>query len=268
VPTLLAALDAKDAATRLAAIAALGSTIAPKDFSSLLKRLMAGGSAEETAAAQRALRAACSRRPDKQACADALVASLAGVSAETSQFLLELLGTVGGPTALKAVATAAKNPDERIQDTATRVLGDWQTSDVAPVLLEVAEKATNPKFRVRALRGYLRVARQMDVPHSQRLAICRKGFELAERDEERKLAIETLSRCAAPEALQMAMAHLHTPQFTITAAASAVTIGEMTVVAHPQAVAAAMREVITATTDKNLLHRANDLLRRAETPAK
>jgi HEAT repeat protein len=268
VPTLLASLEAPDTATRLAAIAALGGTIAPKDFPSLLKRLMAGGSPQETAAAQASLRAACSRRPDKQACAEALVASLTGAAPETAPFLVELLGTVGGPTALEAVAAAAKNPDERIQDTATRVLGDWQTSDVAPVLLEVAEKATNPKFRVRALRGYLRVARQMDVHHGQRLAICRKGLELADRDEERKLAIETLSRCASPEALKLVMAHLHTAHFTPTAAASAVTIGEMTVVAQPQAVAAAMREVVKVTTDKNLLRRANDLLRRAETPAK
>jgi HEAT repeat protein len=263
VPALLAALDAKDAATRMAAIGALGGTIAPHDFSSLTKRLLTTGSPEEQAAAQRALRLACSRRPDKRACAEALVASLAQAPPVAKRFLLELLGTVGGPTALDAVAAAAMDADEEIQDTATRVLGDWPTPDVAAALLEVARKSPSERFRVRALRGYLRVARQMDVSAGQKVVMCRQAIALAQRNEERILAIETLGRYASPEALKLAVAQLGSEPLRAAASTSVVSIGEMIVGSYPQQVAAAMQEVLKTTRDKNLTRRATEALRQA-----
>jgi len=259
-PILLKATESPDAATRLAAIAALGGIVAPRDFPSLTRRLSATGSAAEQAAAKTALKLACARRPDKQACEEALIACLPGASTEASCLLLELLGAVGGPASLKAVAAASLDPREEIQDTATRILGDWRTPDAAAALVEVVRKSSNPKFRLRALRGYLRVARQMDLSVGQRMNICREALVLAQRDEERVLALEALSRCAAPEALALVVPYLKSTTLKAAASATAVSIGEKIVTSHPKQVQAAMGEVLKATNDSSLVRRAKDAM--------
>ena len=36
--------------------------------------------------------------------------------------------------------------------------------DVAPVLLDLAKNAAEDKYKIRALRGYIRLVRQFDMP--------------------------------------------------------------------------------------------------------
>ena len=92
-----------------------------------------------------------------------------------------------------------------MQDVATRVLGEWMTIDAGPVLLELA---TDPKssFRVRALRGYLRLPRQFgpQMPDGQRVAMCRLGWDAAYRDAERELVLEVMGRYPSKAMLQLA----------------------------------------------------------------
>ena len=70
-----------------------------------------------------------------------------------------------------AVADAARSGGANMEDAATRVLGEWMSPDAAPVLLELASKLRNQRFQTRALRGYLRIARQLDVPSEERIAM-------------------------------------------------------------------------------------------------
>ena len=63
------------------------------------------------------------------------------------------------------------------------------TADAAPVLLEITKGSAADKYRVRALRGYLRIARQQKMPDAERLAMFRQGLELAKRPEERAVDV-------------------------------------------------------------------------------
>ena len=81
---------------------------------------------------------------------------------------------VGGKKAIEGIAEAANSKDDAIADAATRALGKWLTPDVAPVLLELA-KDGNPKYRIRCLRGYIRVFRQFGLKSGQRLQTRRFG---------------------------------------------------------------------------------------------
>ena len=60
------------------------------------------------------------------------------------------------------------------------------------------------KYRVRALRGYLRIARQQKLPDAERLAMCRQALKLADRDEERALVLDALKRCPSAESIELA----------------------------------------------------------------
>ena len=98
----------------LAALAAMAQLAGLDDLPLLIDKAMAGaGSLAEIAAAKAALRAACQRTGNRQACAAKLAERLAGASAANQAYLIEVLGKVGGPTALPAVVAGAGRPTRR-----------------------------------------------------------------------------------------------------------------------------------------------------------
>ena len=139
-----------DKPTRLAAIRALGQVIDPVQLPVLTARLLLPADSEERATLQQALRVVCRHAVDHDACAAQLQAVLPQLDRDMKPFLIELLGTVGGSTALDAVTALARDDDESIQDAATRALGRWRTSDAAPALLDLARTALQEKYRIRA----------------------------------------------------------------------------------------------------------------------
>lgn len=249
-----------DTPTRLAAIRALGQVIDPMQLPVLTARLLLPADSEERATLQQALRAVCRHAVDHDACAAQLQAVLPQLDRDMKPFLIELLGMVGGSTALDAVTALARDDDESIQDAATRALGRWRTSDAAPALLDLARTAPQEKYRIRALRGYLRVIRQMDLPDSDRLAMFHQAFEAATRSEERLLALETLGRIPTPEALTEAVNQLDDAALRSTACVAAVTIAERLVRDQAGFVEQPMRRVLAATDDPEITRRVQAVL--------
>ncbi|MGD0897948.1 MAG: HEAT repeat domain-containing protein [Thermoguttaceae bacterium] len=200
VPTLLKAAEDPDSQARRAALQALGETIGPSELPFLISRVVKSEDAEDAKVAGTALTRACVRMPDREACAEKLIAAMSQATVPAKCSFLGTLGAMGGAKALGAVAAAAKDASPELQDAATRVLGEWMSTDAVPVLLDLAKTAADPKFKIRALRGYIRIARQLDVPNDQRLAMCKEALRLASRDEERTLVVEVLKRIRSPEA--------------------------------------------------------------------
>jgi HEAT repeat protein len=202
--------------------------------------------------------------PDRNASAATLIDRMAAAPTSAKSDLLDLLGVVGGAKALEGVSAAASDANEDVQNAATRVLGGWMSADAAPVLLELA-KTGNDKFRVRCLRGYIRIARQLDVPRNERIAMCREALAVAQRDDEKKLALEVLERYPSGQSLTVAVDLLQSETLKEAAARAAVAIaGERAVAARPALVAKAMEEVLEATADSELSANAKALLRRAK----
>jgi HEAT repeat protein len=249
-----------DLPTRLAALRALGEVIDSQQLPVLIARLLPPGVPEERETVQQALRAVCRRAVDKDACARQLQNSLPQFERDTKLFLIELLGTVGGSAARDTVIALARDAEETIQDAAIRELGRWRTPDVAPGLIDLARSAPQEKYRVRALRGYLRVIRQMDLPDTDKLTMFCQAMEDATRSEERLLAIETLGRISTPEALEEAVKRLEQEELRGGACAAAVAIAERIVGDHAVAVAEPMRRVLAATNDPEITRRAQAVL--------
>jgi hypothetical protein len=153
---------------------------------------------------------------------------------------------MGGPKALAAIADAAKGGDEDIQDATTRALGEWMTPDAAPVLLEITKTSVPGKYRVRALRGYLRIARQQKLPDAERLAMCRQALKLADRDEERALALDALKRCPSTESIALASSLLDDKGVQRHAVETAVFIAEKIKDKEPAAAKAAAAKALKA----------------------
>jgi HEAT repeat protein len=182
-----------DSAARAAAIKALGETVNAEELAALIE-LVKKSSAGERDTALAALKSACVRMGDRDAAAGKVISAMSGESIELQCAMLEILGAMEGDVALAAIGNAGKTDNEQLQDAATQVLGRWMTADAAPTLLSVAKEAPGEKYRLRALRGYLRVARQLQMSDAARGAVCMEALKLIDRDDERKLILEIVDR--------------------------------------------------------------------------
>ena len=204
-PALWLAADDADAAVRTAALASLGMVIGTADLPKLIARMAATKDDGEAAALDKALRDVCLRSEDREAVAAQLAAALATADGPVKVRILETLHAVGGATSLKAIAAAARSGDEELRDAAFRVLGEWKSVDAAPVLLEVHNTVSDERLKVRAIRAYIRIARQFDMPADRRAAMCRTALAAADRDEDKRLVLEVLLRYPSEEMQAIAL---------------------------------------------------------------
>ncbi len=262
-PTVRQALGDSNAAVRSAALAAYAQLVELKDLDLLIDRALASGPAAETEAARAALRTAALRMSDREGAATKLAAHLRGAPAAQQSYLLELLSQVSGPKALEAVTANAQSANPETKDAATRVLGEWPNADAAPALLDLAKNDREAKYQIRALRGYLRIARQLQLPNAERLAMFRTAMQVARRDEEKQLAMDVLTRIPSAQTLQLAVGYLDDPVLKDTAVTTALKIAPKVVAADPKAVLTAMQKVVAANPSGESAAQAKRLLEQA-----
>lgn len=221
---LLKALKHTDPAVRRATLTALGSTITDKHLSVLVAQVMTPADSESAPVAQAALKAAAVRMPDREACAAELATAFGRAPTGTKIVLLETIAAVGGTKALAAVGAAGKSADTTLQDASTRLLGEWTTIDAAPVLLDLSKSGGN--YQGRALRGYIRIARQFTMTEPQRIEMCKSAMDAARQPAEQKLVIEVLKRYPHIEMLKLAVKAAQSPDLKTDASAAAKAIAE------------------------------------------
>lgn len=223
---LVQALGDANHEVRSAALTALGATVSADQLNVLISQAAAPKYEEDAEAARLALKAAAVRMADREACAAELAAAMADAPTATKVAILEILGAVGGAKALSTLGTAAKSPTPELQDASTRLLGEWMTSDAAPVLLDLAKTGAGDKYRSRALRGYLRIARQFIMPLPERVEMCRNALAACRQPDEKKLVLEVLERYPSIATLKLAVEVAQTPELKPEAAQTARTIAQ------------------------------------------
>jgi HEAT repeat protein len=202
---LITALKNSDKNVRTAALGALGKTVNLKNLSLLISQVIEPKHPEDSAAALQALKVASIRMSDREACATKLANALNRLPAAFKSNLLELLSEVGGDKALATIGKAAKSKDPRLQDTASRLLGKWNSVDAAPVMLDLAKTASEDKFKIRALRGYIGIARKFSMTNQQRAEMCRSALNAARRPNEQKLVLDVLKLHPSTDGLKLAI---------------------------------------------------------------
>jgi len=195
LPALLKAVDDSDKSIRTIALTSLGATVPPDKLAVLIKQVVSPKTADDAPAAELALKTACVRMPDREACSTELAAALASAKVPTKVVLLKILGAVGGTKSLQTLAAAAKDENATLQDVSSEVLGEWMTIDAAPILLDLSQTAPAEKFQIRAMRAYIKVVRQFAIPDENlRIEMCEKAFNACHRPAEQKLVLDVLKR--------------------------------------------------------------------------
>ncbi len=263
-PTLLKLAGDADVNVRSAALTALGSTIRASDLPVLIERAIRPSNPGEAHAALAALRAACGRMSDRDTSTAHVVTALATAQVPAKCKLIEVLVTIGGDKALKVVRDAAKDSNADLRRAGYKALGEWHSADAGAVLLGLVKNG-DPELKVGATRAYIRVARQFSIPKDQRMAMFREIMTLAQRDDERRLALDILKQIRTTESLSVAVAYLQQPNLSDAAARVAVTLsGKMVDTPDTNAIAAAMQQVVQKAKNPDVVNKARALLNRAE----
>ncbi len=259
------AAQSSDMQIQLAAVQALGKTVGVDRLPGLVDRLSKADTDEEKAVAQQAIKDTVIRMPDEDACAAKIAECMDGAPAEVKVFLMDRLLDISGQTALKTVVAIARSGDDAMQDKATEILGNWTSPEVAPELFALAKDLKENKYKIRALRGYIRIARQLNPSPEEGFTICQNALGLAERADEKAIVLEhSIIRYPSADALQMVMAYVQDPVLGKVACDSAIKIGESIVDGNKAAVAAAMKKIVETAKDADQVAKAKRLLNRAK----
>jgi len=191
---------------------------------------------------------------------DALCAALSQAVGPAKVSLLRVLRSAGGPRSLAAIRAAATDANTEVRDTALRAICDWPSPDALPDLINLARTSSDPKFKILALRGWLRLAPQQEAPAETKLSSLKTAEGLITRDDERRLLLSALSQIPSAASLAMILPHLDSPRLKEEAAMAAVSVAEKIAKAHPTEVTAAMQKVLAVSKNNRTTRNAEIVL--------
>ncbi len=264
-PLLKKSMQDTDADVRKAALTALGQIAGLDDLPVLFAVLDAAEAPEDVKAIQAVLKSACTRMP-KDAASDKISDWMATTKSLTSRmFMFDLLKEVGGPKALEIVKLAAFSDSPELKDKGTEMLGSWRSPEdanaVAEVCMKLAKDATENKYKVRGLRGLIRIPRQFNMSEERRLQLCKSFLDLAERNEDKIIVFEVYAKYPTLKTLDLTMQQLGSDAFREKACETAVLIAEKLQGKSP-AIVDAMKKVIDTTANDALKAKAKNVLDR------
>lgn len=257
VPQLLLTANDADATVATASIRAIGEVGGSAEAPALIKILTAGASMP---AAESALTAIYSRNHEASV-TTALSAAVPNASPAAKLGLMRVLRRVGGPQALAVIRTEMAGTNPEVRENAMRNVGDWPTVDAVPDLLAMAKMPASPTIKILALRGLLRLIPLQEVTPDQKLTSVKEALALVERPEEKRLALAALGGIPTAESLALVMPELANPALRAEASLAAVAIGEQLAKTQPAVVSEAMAVVVKSTEDKQVVQRAQALIK-------
>ncbi len=226
IPDLIkiASVNGIDQGISKAAVDALSNIVTLDQFNQMLEVLKKENDAKRV---DWILKAICTRLP-REECAAEIVKVFNNSPANKKVDLLPVLMQIGGKTALKCVVGACWQNDT--VDKATEILGNWNTPDdvqeVAAACLQLAQSSPNNKYRIRGIRSYIRIPRQFNMPTEQKIAMCKKAFDVAVRPEDKNLVFDVFTRIVEVASVDAALSYVGNANYKERACAVAVTVAE------------------------------------------
>lgn len=189
-----------------------------------------------------------------------LLAAYIQAQGQPKQALLRLLRVVGGSQALALVRAAATSGEVELREVALRVLCDWPAVAAVPDLEELVQTSAELKFKILALRGYVRLVPLRKVAPAVNAKALEQALLWCARDEERRLVLAALGTVSDRRALALAVAQLDTVGLKEEACLAVVDIAEQIAESDPAQVMEALRKVVQASGNAALRRRAQNIL--------
>jgi HEAT repeat protein len=261
-PILVKTLGDSNTAVSDAAVAALGEISGIGDLPVLIGLLRQASSDADAQKILRVLKSACTRFP-QDAAATEVAKALEGSSTALKTQLLDLLKEIAGAKSLEIVNGYAWGNDAEMKNVATRILGEWRSppdlDQLAAACLKLAKES--PDYKIRGLRSYIRLARQFDMPEERKMSMCQEVFDLADRDDEKRLVFGVYARIISIAALDKAVSYLDNAALRESAADATVAISERFQGKDPK-IAAALKKILELNVSDPIKDRAQRVLDR------
>jgi HEAT repeat protein len=272
LPALFKDARSTEARVRGSAIRKIGDLAGPDNVPALLDLMANTSAGEDLEAVEQALGAVCVNARNPESCVDQIQSAFAQAQPARKSALIRVMAAVGGPKALTSVRSAVADSNSEVRSAAVRALGSWNSMDAAPALLDLAKTGKDSTERMLALRGYLRLAGQGDVPEAQRLAMCKEASAIIQKDDERKLLLAALGNANSPEALALIVPCFGSSAVNDEASSAVVAISDRILKGADAAKAAPkliepLRKAVEAASSDNLRTRAQRLLELAQSKA-
>ncbi|MGO9598639.1 MAG: HEAT repeat domain-containing protein [Isosphaeraceae bacterium] len=259
VPALLEELAKGDGNIRRRAIAALCLVAAAKDVPGMLRGYLKIRESGERDEASRAIAEVCARAADQTNQAEPVLAVYRGASAADQIALLAVLGRIGGPKALDLVRQAAASSDATRRDAGRQALFNWPDPTAAEELAKLAANVSDGELKSRAVRALARVAVLPGGPSADaQLALLKRGFKEAKRDEDKRLLLESAREVHSLAAVKFAAESLGEPKLASQTCATIVDLLHHDQIRNSNKVEAdkLLDRVIATSKDKSLVERA------------
>jgi HEAT repeat protein len=245
-----------------AAVDALGQISGLKDLPMLIDLMINAASQAEADKILIVLKSACTRFP-QEAASNIVVTKFIEKNARVNTQLLNLLMEIGGRRAMEIVNSYVWGDDAELRDKATEILGKWRSPRdldlIADACLKLAKESKETTYKIRGLKGYIRLARQFDMPEDRRLKICQEVYDLTDRNEIRILIFDVYARNPKLKFFEAAAKHLDNEAFKKKAEETLVIIGEKTQDKGKQ-IADTMKKIIEQSTNNDIKERAKRVL--------
>jgi HEAT repeat protein len=262
VETLLKTARDEDRKVRIESLKVLKVVAKPEDMPALVSLLMEVKGDSDRTEAEKTVAAVAHKIEEKGRQAAAILAVLPNVKDNPNRAsLLRVLGRIGDSGALETLRTALSSREPEIQDAAIRALSDWPTSEPVPDLLKVAQTAESPRYKVLALRGFVRLlGLESNRSTEETIDLYKKAMDLAGDAQEKKRVLSGLAASKSPAALDMAAAYLDDLALHLEAEMAAVQIAQGTYTSDPQRTKEVLAKVIAGTQQDSLRQQAQELI--------
>jgi len=262
VPALLAEAGNPDSGIRDRVVKALGELAGPEHVAPMIAILLATEKGSRRDDVEKAVMFVCNRIEDPDGRAVPVLEVFRRAGREERLVLLSLLGRIGGSGALEEVEKAIAGDDAELKEAGVRALSNWPDASVADRLLDLARNAENESHATWALRAYIRVVTLPDQPYKKMLAQLKQAMELANRDDERRLAVSRAASARDVETLRWLLPLLEDESVKEQACRAIVELAHRRELMEPNQAEfrAALEKVIAATKDRGLADRAKQYL--------
>ena len=125
--------------------------------------------------------------------------------------LLELMAKIGGERALSQFKIKLRTNDETIRETLVQGLLNWPDSSALPLLIDLARNERSMRLKILAIQGSVRMVRESDLSHEDKLAWYEEALKLAARKEEKIQIVSAIADLRSPKAMLLLSGLLHDP---------------------------------------------------------
>lgn len=188
IKTIYTALNSKEPIVSQAAYSALPKMVTQKDLPELYNLLNAAPNQHATEV-QAAIISALNTTDNKEEMTASVLQQMQAAPQDKRPLFYQILASMGGQTALKAVASAYQTGSQQEKAAAITALGAWSSlsaKDAVQSLLQIARSTKDAKEQQKALSGILKLVKSGDYPAEERLLLLRDAMQVAKTTKQKQ----------------------------------------------------------------------------------